>query len=66
MKQEVLKIIHEIQQNKQSQSKFPDYALKIEVLNKMRERLYTTLTELTNDGKLISGTTINDSYYHLP
>lgn len=63
MKDEILKIIQEIQQKKQMDCKYPSCALKMEVLQLMRERFEKALTELTEEGKLLTGNTINQSYY---
>lgn len=62
---DVLDIIKEIHQEKKDKKISPDFATRLEVKNRIMEKLRTDLQQLRDDGVIKVGETLNDLYFEL-
>lgn len=65
MKDLIVKIISEIQEENRIKNIVPDHALWSQVRNELLKDIKTILNELISEGKLELGNTINDKYLKL-
>ena len=65
MKDDIIKMILYIQQQKIKRKIAPNYALRLELIRLLTKRLDIYLEELEKDGKIKSGQTMNDKYYEM-
>jgi len=64
MKTEVLNAIKDITEVKTNQKKYPSYALKMEILRVLRQRVEEELINLEKEGQITKIETFNDMAYN--
>lgn len=64
MKEEIIKIIRAIQEEKKENKIVPDYALYVEISNRIGDIVKQTLNEMVKDNELKFNKTVNDIAFY--
>lgn len=62
---DVMEIIKEISQEKKDKHITPSHALRVDVKNRIMDKLREDLQQLVDEGKIEVGETINDLYFEV-
>lgn len=65
MKEYLLKTIQDMIDDRKSKSSFPFHITRQLILAKISDDLNKSIDELINEGKIIKGNTLNDTYYDI-